>query len=144
MSIVVLKRKSRKFNHPISGGPGGFSLNGGRQSGCCGFSLNGGRQSVMTTSGLLMSKVKRKPIYVAKSNGDLNADGSKAPYDSQSFYAYKNATAVEKCENSRRMLDSGTANCSKATCYREKVNTYTKSNHAFGAITTSQHIRTLC
>ena len=131
MSIVAMKRKSRKFNKPISGGSGGFSL-------------NGGRPSTMNTSGLMSSKVKRKPIYVAKSNGDSNADGSKAPYVSQGLYTYNNAIAAEKCENSRKMLDSGTANCSQDTCYREKVNTYTKSDHAFGAIPSSQHIRTVC
>lgn len=125
MSIVAMKRKSRKFNRPISGGSNGFSLYGAHST------------TTMSTSGLLSSRVKRIPIHVSKYNGD----GS-APYDSQGKYIYDVAKNTETCNDGNKMVNSGVATCKSDTC-RTKVRTFTKSEHAFGAVPSSQHIRTL-
>ena len=59
-----MKRKSRKFNRPISGGSNGFYRHGAHYP------------STMSTSGLMASRVKRIPRPVAK----YNESGS-APVD---------------------------------------------------------------
>lgn len=126
MSIVAMKRKSRKMNRPISGGGNGFSLHGAHST------------TTMSTSGLMASKVKRKPIYVAKYNGDGDA-----PYESQGTYIYDLAKVVENRPDAMKMTDAGTATCADNDCNRGKVPTLTKSEHVHGAIPSSQRIRTL-
>lgn len=126
MSIVAMKRKSRKMNRPISGGGNGFSLHGAHST------------TTMSTSGLMASKVKRKPIYVAKYNGDGDA-----PYESQGTYIYDLAKVVENRLYAMKMTDAGTATCADNDCNRGKVPTLTKSEHVHGAIPSSQRIRTL-
>lgn len=125
MSIVAMKRKSRRMNRPISGGGKPFSLYGAHTT------------STMTTSGLMASKIKRRPIHVSKYNGD-----DKSPYESQGTYIYNLAKTVE-IDGGNIMLDSGTATCAHNACDRHKVPTLTKSDHAYGAIPSGQHIRTL-
>ena len=126
MSIVAMKRKSRKMNRPISGGGNGFSLHGAHST------------TTMSTSGLMASKVKRKPIYVAKYNGDGDA-----PYESQGTYIYDLAKAVENRADAMKMTDAGTATCADNDCNRGKVPTLTKSEHVHGAIPSGQYTRTL-
>lgn len=127
MSIVAMKRKSRKFNRPISGGPNGFSLHGAHST------------STMSTSGLMASRVKRIPIHVSK----YNESGS-APFDSQSTYIYDLAKTAETRNDGNKMLNAGSVgSCSDQKCVAGKVQTLTKSAHAHGAISSGQHIRTL-
>jgi hypothetical protein len=90
----------------------------------------------MSTSGLMASKIKRKPIHVAKYNGDGDA-----PYESQGKYIYDLAKAAEN--RVPKMTDAGTATCANNECNRGKVPTLTKSEHVHGAIPSSQRIRTL-
>ena len=116
MSIVAMKRKSRKLNRPISSGS--FSLYGSNSS------------STMSTSGLLASRVKRIPIHVERDNKE------------QSTYIYDLAKKVEYRNDGNKQLDSGVANCD-STCYNGAVPTLTKSAHAHGAISSSEHIRAI-
>ena len=59
MSIVVMKRKSRRYTHPISSSPGGFTL-------------NGGKQTVKSNSGRIAIMMNRHPNIVSKTkhNGE--------------------------------------------------------------------------
>ena len=120
MSIVAMKRKSRKMNRPISGGGNGFSLYGAHST------------TTMSTSGLMASKIKRKPIYVAKYNGDGDA-----PYESQGKYIYDLAKAAEN--RVKKMTDAGTATCANNECNRGKVPTLTKSDQRVDNIPGGQH-----
>lgn len=124
MSIVAMKRKSRKMNAPIS--RGSFSLYGAHST------------STMNTSGLMASRIKRIPIHVERYNGD-----NSMPYDSQGTYIYNVATNAEKRSDGNKQLDAGTANCADNACSSNKVQTLFKSEHAYGAVPSSQHIRTI-
>ncbi len=126
MSIVAMKRKSRKMNRPISGGGNGFSLHGAHST------------TTMSTSGLMASKIKRNLNHVGQYNGDRDA-----PYESQGTYIYDLAKAVENRADAMKMTDAGTATCADNDCNRGKVPTLTKSEHVHGAIPSSQRIRTL-
>ena len=80
MSIVAMKRKSRKFNKPISGGSGGFSLHGA------------GKAS-MTTSGRISKITRKSPVVKALVDGRSDY---KPTYESQDMYVKEIANKV-KC-----------------------------------------------
>ncbi len=123
MSLAVLKRKSQQRS--LSSGRGGFSL-------------NGGNKSSMSNSGLLASSVKRQPIW-AKS-GNANGEYTKE----QGELTDDRAVASSKCADSKKMTDSGVSNCNPDSCYSGKVQTFTKSPAAFGAISYSEYLRSRC
>ena len=141
MSIVAMKRKSRKMNRPISGGGNGFSLHGAHST------------TTMSTSGLMASKVKRNLNHVGQYNGStpkLRESGEifypdYAPWESQGLYIKKIALDAENQghRGSTKMTDAGTAACADNDCNRGKVPTLTKSEHVHGAIPSGQYTRTL-
>ena len=81
MSIVVLKRKSRKFNKSISGGSGGFSLHGA------------GKAS-LTTSGRISKITRKSPTVKQLVAGRSNY---KPTYESQDMYINEIAEKAETC-----------------------------------------------
>jgi hypothetical protein len=121
MSIVAMKRKSRRMNSPIS--RGSFSLYGAHST------------TTLNTSGFIASRIKRIPIHVESYNGE-----DSKPYDSQGTYIYDVATNAEKCNNGNKQLNAGFANCLDKTC---SVQTLFKSQHTYGAVPSSQHVRTI-
>ena len=129
MSIVAMKRKSRKFNKPISSGPNGFSI-------------GGGHSSTMTTSGYI-SRITRAPPIVHNPN-DQNSRNNLPTYDSHEMRVFDVAGKVERCAKNRLgMTSAGSSSCTKDTYYRGLTHALTKSDHAYGAIPSSQHIRTI-
>lgn len=138
MSIVAMKRKSRKMNRPISGGGNGFSLHGAHST------------TTMSTSGLMSSKIKRNLNHVGHYNGsrvNIVKEGESfypnyAPWESQGLYI-KNIALEAENRGSMKMTDAGTATCANNDCNRGKVPTLTKSEHVHGAIPSGQYTRTL-
>ena len=132
MSIVAMKRKSRKFNKPISSGPNGFSISGVEWA-----------PSTMTTSGYISKITRASPIVHNPTNDATRKNILK--YDSHEMRIFDIAREVEQClDNRSGMTNSGTPSCTKDTYYRGMIHTLTKSDHAYGAIPSSQHIRTIC
>ena len=117
-----MKRKSRKFNKPISGGSGGFSLNGA-----------GRGRSAVNNSAILAARMKQYPI-VCKANKHQGEEG---------LYIHSSGSVAGRCVP--KMADSGTSSCiSSEACYRERVETFTKSPNALAAHSSGEHTRNLC
>ena len=128
MSIVAMKRKSRKMNRPISGGGNGFSLHGAHST------------TTMSTSGLMASRIKRNLNHVGQYNGS-----TPKRRESQGLYIKNIALEAESQghRGSAKMTDAGKATCANNDCNRGKVPTLTKSEHVHGAIPSGQYTRTL-
>ena len=81
MSIVVMKRKSRNFNKPIS------------SSGS--FTLHGAGKASMTTSGRISKITRKSPVVKALVNGRSDY---KPTYESQDMYVKEITNKAENCE----------------------------------------------